>query len=128
METTQSQTSAPTADASFDLDAMGLGPPTKVRRRGKIDKWTRILGVAVLLLLVVNIGVRIGHASRPQAAAPPRRARTGPAGGRAPGARARGPPGAARRGGGRAPPRRPRGRGGGGRPGQHAAAPVPPGG
>ncbi len=70
METTQSQTSAPTADASFDLDAMGLGPPTKVRRRGKIDKWTRILGVAVVLLLVFNIGVRMGHASRPKAAAP----------------------------------------------------------
>jgi hypothetical protein len=47
---------------------MGLGPPTKVRRRGKIDKWTRILGVAVVLLLVFNIGVRMGHASRPKAA------------------------------------------------------------
>jgi hypothetical protein len=70
METTQSQTSGPTADSSFDLDAMGLGPPTKVRRRGKIDKWTRILGVAVVLLLVFNIGVRMGHASRPKAAAP----------------------------------------------------------
>ncbi|HVW32849.1 MAG TPA: DUF5666 domain-containing protein, partial [Acidimicrobiia bacterium] len=42
----------------------------KVRRRGKIDKWTRILGVAVVLLLVFNIGVRLGHASRPKAATP----------------------------------------------------------
>jgi hypothetical protein len=41
-----------------------------VRRRGKIDKWTRILGVAVVLLLVFNIGVRMGHASRPKAATP----------------------------------------------------------
>ncbi|MEW6472522.1 MAG: DUF5666 domain-containing protein [Actinomycetota bacterium] len=52
------------AAKSFDLDAMGLGPPTKVRRRGKIDKWTRILGVAVVLLLVFNLGVRLGHASK----------------------------------------------------------------
>ena len=58
---------------------MGLGPPTKARRRGKIDKWTRILGVAVVLLLVFNIGVRMGHASRPKAAAP-----AGGAGGREP--------------------------------------------
>src|SRR5579884_2834329 len=71
METThtESQTqSSAAAGRSFDLDAMGLGPPTKVRRRGKIDKWTRILGVAVVLLLVFNIGVRMGHASRPKAA------------------------------------------------------------
>ena len=73
METTQSETQSPAAGTgarSFDLDAMGLGPPTKTRRRGKIDKWTRILGVAVVLLLVFNIGVRLGHASRPKAAAP----------------------------------------------------------
>jgi hypothetical protein len=73
METTQSETqttAAGTGARSFDLDAMGLGPPTKVRRRGKIDKWTRILGVAVVLLLVFNIGVRMGHSSRPKAAAP----------------------------------------------------------
>src|SRR5207237_7706262 len=61
---------ASAAASSYDLDAMGLGPPKKVRRRGKIDKWTRILGVAVVLLLVFNIGVRMGHASRPKAAAP----------------------------------------------------------
>jgi hypothetical protein len=78
METTHSETQsqntgagAATAGRSFDLDAMGLGPPTKVRRRGKIDKWTRILGVAVVLLLVFNIGVRLGHSSRPKAATPP---------------------------------------------------------
>jgi hypothetical protein len=78
METTHSETQSPSAGAgaatagrSFDLDAMGLGPPTKVRRRGKIDKWTRILGVAVVLLLVFNIGVRLGHSSRPKAATPP---------------------------------------------------------
>ena len=41
-----------------------------MRRRGKIDKWTRILGVAVVLLLVFNLGVRLGHGSRPKAAAP----------------------------------------------------------
>src|SRR3954449_6118347 len=71
METTQTETQGDgPAVRSFDLDAMGLGPPTKVRRRGKIDKWTRILGVAVVLLLVFNIGVRMGHASRPKAAAP----------------------------------------------------------
>ncbi|HEV7685982.1 MAG TPA: DUF5666 domain-containing protein [Acidimicrobiia bacterium] len=69
MEATHTET-AGTATSSFDLDAMGLGPPTKVRRRGKIDKWTRILGVAVVLLLVFNIGVRMGHASRPKAATP----------------------------------------------------------
>ncbi|HEV3365287.1 MAG TPA: DUF5666 domain-containing protein [Acidimicrobiia bacterium] len=69
METTQ--TSQGTGSAKgYDLDAMGLGPPTKVRRRGKVDKWTRILGVAVILLLVFYIGVRMGHASRPRAAAP----------------------------------------------------------
>jgi hypothetical protein len=49
---------------------MGLGPPTRTRRRGQIDKWTRILGVVVVLLLVFNIGVRMGHASRPKAATP----------------------------------------------------------
>jgi len=70
METTQPETHGSTAANPFDLDAMGLGPPTKVRRRGKIDKWTRILGVAVVLLLVFNIGVRMGHASRPKAATP----------------------------------------------------------
>jgi hypothetical protein len=73
METTQSETQSPAAGTgarSFDLDAMGLGPPTKTRRRGKIDKWTRILGVAVVLLLVFNLGVRLGHSSRPKAAAP----------------------------------------------------------
>ena len=87
----ESETQKANAGArSFDLDAMGLGPPTKVRRRGKIDKWTRILGVAVVLLLVFNLGVRLGHSSRPKAAAP--------AGGRGPGrSPARGPgPGRAR--------------------------------
>lgn len=68
---TQSSTGSATAARSFDLDAMGLGPPAKVRRRGKIDKWTRILAVAVVLLLVFNLGVRLGHASRPKAATPP---------------------------------------------------------
>lgn len=73
MEATQSETQshAATGARSFDLDAMGLGPPTKVRRRGKIDKWTRILGVAVVLLLVFNLGVRLGHGSKPKAATPP---------------------------------------------------------
>jgi len=70
METTHTETQGNSAARSFDLDAMGLGPPTKVRRRGKIDKWTRILGVVVVLLLVFNLGVRLGHASRPKAAAP----------------------------------------------------------
>jgi hypothetical protein len=72
METTHTQTEGAGAATakSFDLDAMGLGPPTKVRRRGKVDKWTRILGVAVVLLLVFNLGVRMGHASRPKAATP----------------------------------------------------------
>ena len=72
MEATQSTQSpaAGTGARSFDLDAMGLGPPTKVRRRGKIDKWTRILGVAVVLLLVFNLGVRLGHGSKPKATAP----------------------------------------------------------
>jgi hypothetical protein len=69
METTQTEGTG-TASKAYDLDAMGLGPPTKVRRRGKVDKWTRILGVAVILLLVFNIGVRMGHASRPKAATP----------------------------------------------------------
>jgi hypothetical protein len=69
METTQTESQG-TASKAYDLDAMGLGPPTKVRRRGKVDKWTRILGVAVILLLVFNIGVRMGHASRPKAASP----------------------------------------------------------
>lgn len=68
METTHTETDSTTAK-SYDLDAMGLGPPAKVRRRGKIDKWTRILGVVVVLLLVFNIGVRLGHASKK--AAPP---------------------------------------------------------
>ena len=71
MEATHTETTAGAPGAkSYDLDAMGLGPPTKVRRRGKVDKWTRILGVAVVLLLVFNIGVRMGHASRPKAATP----------------------------------------------------------
>ena len=69
METTHTE-SPGTGAKAYDLDAMGLGPPTKVRRRGKVDKWTRILGVAVILLLVFNIGVRMGHASRPKAATP----------------------------------------------------------
>lgn len=78
METTHSEsqpsgtgTGTATAARSFDLDAMGLGPPTKVRRRGKVDKWTRLLGVAVVLMLVFYIGVRLGHSSRPKAAGPP---------------------------------------------------------
>src|SRR5437879_7814380 len=70
METTHTETQGNSTARSFDLDAMGLGPPTKVWRRGKVDKWTRILGVAVVLLLVFNIGVRMGHASRPKAATP----------------------------------------------------------
>src|SRR5437016_10223309 len=70
METQPETAGASAAVNPFALDAMGLGPPTKVRRRGKIDKWTRILGVAVVLLLVFNLGVRLGHASRPKAAAP----------------------------------------------------------
>jgi hypothetical protein len=110
METThtegETQASA-AASRSFDLDAMGLGPPTKVRRRGKIDKWTRILGVAVVLLLVFNIGVRMGHSSRPKAATP-----TGGGAGAGTGAGA----GAA---GGRA------GAGAGARGGQGAAASAP---
>src|SRR5688572_4854417 len=69
METTQTESQG-AASKAYDLDARGLGPPTKVRRRGKVDKWTRILGVAVVLLLVFNLGVRLGHASRPKAAAP----------------------------------------------------------
>jgi hypothetical protein len=69
METTQTEGQGTPSAKGYDLDAMGLGPPTKVRRRGKVDKWTRILGVAVVLLLVFNIGVRLGHASRPKAAA-----------------------------------------------------------
>ena len=71
MESTHTETQATSATArSFDLDALGLGPPTKVRRRGKVDKWTRVLAVVVVLLLVFNVGVRLGHASRPQAATP----------------------------------------------------------
>jgi hypothetical protein len=70
METTRTESQGTPSAKGYDLDAMGLGPPTKVRRRGKVDKWTRILGVAVVLLLVFNIGVRLGHASRPKAAAP----------------------------------------------------------
>src|SRR2546429_6272088 len=70
MEATHTETQGSATARSFDLDAMGLGPPTKVRRRGKIDKWTRILGVAVVLLLGVNNGGRLGHPSRPQGAAP----------------------------------------------------------
>jgi Domain of unknown function (DUF5666) len=93
METTHTETEGnPSAGArSFDLDAMGLGPPTKVRRRGKVDKWTRILGVAVVLLLIFNIGVRMGHASRPK---PP--AATGGAGAAGAGAGATGARGAGR--------------------------------
>jgi hypothetical protein len=94
MEATHTETSGSGAARSFDLDAMGLGPPTKVRRRGKIDKWTRILGVAVVLLLVFNIGVRMGHASRPKAAAPTGGAGAGAAGAGA-GAGARGAAGGA---------------------------------
>src|SRR6476660_5320177 len=70
MEATPTETQGTATGRSFDLDAMGLGPPTRTRRRGKIDKWTRILGVAVVLLLVFNIGVRMGHGSRPKATAP----------------------------------------------------------
>jgi len=70
METTQTEGQGTASAKGYDLDAMGLGPPTKVRRRGKVDKWTRILGVVVILLLVFNIGVRMGHASRPKAATP----------------------------------------------------------
>jgi hypothetical protein len=70
METTHTENPGAASSKAYDLDAMGLGPPTKVRRRGKVDKWTRILGIAVVLLLVFNIGVRMGHASRPKAAAP----------------------------------------------------------
>src|SRR5437667_8704782 len=81
METTTESHGATAGTSSFDLDAMGLGPPTKVRRRGKIDKWTRILGVAVVLLLVFNIGVRLGHASRPKGAAPTGGAGAGARGG-----------------------------------------------
>lgn len=71
METAQTENQGAPSAKAYDLDAMGLGPPTKVRRRGKVDKWTRILGVAVVLLLVFYLGVRLGHASRPEAAAPP---------------------------------------------------------
>src|SRR5207248_3736645 len=70
METTQTESQGTGSAKGYDLDAMGLGPPTKVRRRGKVDKWTRILGVAVVLLLVFNVGVRMGHASRPKSATP----------------------------------------------------------
>lgn len=82
METTHTETQPGSAAArSFDLDAMGLGPPTKVRRRGKVDKWTRILGVAVVLLLVFNLGVRLGHSSSPEPAAPPAGGTAGGGGG-----------------------------------------------
>ena len=80
MEATHTEAQGSGTARSFDLDAMGLGPPTKVRRRGKIDKWTRILGVAVVLLLVFNLGVRLGHASRPKAATPAGGAGAGAAG------------------------------------------------
>ena len=99
METTKSETQKANAGAgSFDLDAMGLGPPTKVRRRGKIDKWTRILGIAVVLLLVFNLGVRLGHSSRPKAAAPAGRGGRGgvPGAGAGAGAGAAGGEGAAK--------------------------------
>lgn len=66
METTKPETQDQSSAAkSFDLDAMGLGPPAKVRRRGKVHKLTRVLRTAVVLLLVFNIGVRLGHGSRP---------------------------------------------------------------
>ena len=97
MEATQSETQNPAAGSgarSFDLDAMGLGPPTKVRRRGKIDKWTRILGVAVVLLLVFYLGVRLGHGSKPKAPAPAAGA-TAPGAGAGAGAGAAGGDGAA---------------------------------
>ena len=97
MEATHTETQGSGTGRSFDLDAMGLGPPTKVRRRGKIDKWTRILGVAVVLLLVFNIGVRMGHASRPKAATP-----SGGAGAAGAGAGARGGAAAGGAGGGAA--------------------------
>jgi hypothetical protein len=81
METTTSETSGTASNNSaFNLDAMGLGPPTRTRRRGQIDKWTRILGIAVVALLIFNIGVRMGHASRPKAAAPAGGAGAGAAG------------------------------------------------
>lgn len=105
METTQTETTAgPTGAKSYDLDAMGLGPPTKVRRRGKIDKWTRILGVAVVLLLVFNLGVRMGHASRPKAAAPSGGAGAGAAGAGAGANAGRGGAGGAGGAGGEAKP------------------------
>jgi hypothetical protein len=82
METTQSESQGPpSGERSFDLDAMGLGPPTKVRRRGKLNKLTRILRTAVVLLLVFNIGVRMGHAAQPKAAAPTGGAGAGPGAG-----------------------------------------------
>src|SRR3954469_19512247 len=87
MEATHTETQGSGAARSFDLDAMGLGPPTKVRRRGKIDKWTRILGVVVVLLLVFNLGVRLGRASRPKAAGPAGGAGAGAAAGAGAGAR-----------------------------------------
>ena len=96
METTQTESQGTASAKAYDLDAMGLGPPTKVRRRGKVDKWTRILGVAVVLLLVFNLGVRLGHASRPKAAAPPGAAGAGAgAGGAGAGANAGGGAGGA---------------------------------
>jgi hypothetical protein len=106
METThtESQTQPAAGARSFDLDAMGLGPPTKVRRRGKIDKWTRILGVAVVLLLVFNIGVRMGHASRPKAATTTTAGTAGGAGTGAGAGTAGGRAGAGARGGGASTP------------------------
>src|SRR2546428_3212996 len=104
METTQTESAGTASAKGYDLDAMGLGPPTKVRRRGKIDKWTRILGVAVVLLLVFNIGVRLGHSSRPKAPAAAR-----PRGGPVAGGREGAGPGRGRRvgvGGGRGAGRR----------------------
>ena len=66
METTTPQAST----SGFDLDAMGLGPPTHTRRRGPMDRWTRILIVVVVLAFVFNIGVRVGHATRAKPPAP----------------------------------------------------------
>ena len=89
METTTEAHGTTAATSSFNLDAMGLGPPARTRRRGQIDKWTRILGVAVVLTLVFNIGVRMGRLHEPEGRAPDRRRRS-------PG-RSRGRPGRAHR-------------------------------
>ena len=60
MEATHTETTAGATGAkTYDLDAMGLGPPTKVRRRGKVDKWTRILGVAVAAISVLWPGLTV---------------------------------------------------------------------